>query len=273
MRISNSRIKSFLSCPRRYYWTYVKNLSPVSISIPLVFGRSIHRALAEWYANFSQPVTLEIFEATMRDAIKDVEWFKEEKDKYQLHINAGIELLKQYFERYKKEPFSVLQSELKFEVPLDSHTLVGRTDAIINWDGRFKLLEHKTTSKLGQNYLNKFNLDSQLTSYIYGIRKALKIDIQEVVLNCLRKIRIDAKKSEPEFVRDIIIRADEDLEIFEKEVVLIAAQIESCEQNPELFWRNTDSCIQYGTCAYHSLCMHGEDEAILSEYKERKWED
>lgn len=46
--ISYSQLSSFATCPRQWYWTYVKNLAPYQPSIHAVFGTAMHETIQTW---------------------------------------------------------------------------------------------------------------------------------------------------------------------------------------------------------------------------------
>ena len=46
--ISYSQLSSFATCPRQWYWTYVKNLAPFQPSIHATFGTAMHETIQSW---------------------------------------------------------------------------------------------------------------------------------------------------------------------------------------------------------------------------------
>lgn len=67
------------------------------------------------------------------------------------------------------------------------HRLVGKTDALVKWQGNIWLLEHKTSAIKGDQFWDQWDLDVQPTTYMYGIWKSIGLRPRGFVLDMIYK--------------------------------------------------------------------------------------
>jgi hypothetical protein len=143
------------------------------------------------------------------------------------------------------------------------HYFRGKTDAVVAWQGRTWLFEHKTEARTGDTYFTKFLLDSQPTGYIYGIRESTGLRPAGFVLNIIKKPNAQYK-GDPlaviGFEREVYIRSDADLDRFSRELSVLADDFEAAFFDDSKVYMNTRSCINWNRkCDFHDVCMnHGE---------------
>lgn len=152
------------------------------------------------------------------------------------------------------------------------HRFVGKTDAVVVWNGMIWLLEHKTTAILGEQFWAQWRLDIQPTGYIYGIQRSLGLKVGGFVLNAIwkpseaqvsawnkkRKNGADqAIKDYIKYEREPFLRSAEDLQRFERELIHSANEWERSIISgtfPHDGFANK-GCQQYNrVCEYHSMC-------------------
>lgn len=143
------------------------------------------------------------------------------------------------------------------------HYFRGKTDAVVAWQGRTWLFEHKTEARTGDTYFIKFLLDNQPTGYLYGIREATGLRPAGFVLNIIKKPNA-AFKGDPlsviGFEREVYLRTDADLDRFARDLGSLADDFEEAFFNPKKVYLNTKSCTNWNRkCDFHDVCMnHGE---------------
>lgn len=124
--ITMSSMKTFRSCPRKYYLRYEMGYRTVATSEALRFGTLFHLGLETWW----QTVDIDAAIAAMRKGVA--------ADAYEL-VRAE-ELMLGYHFKWEDEPLTVLAVEAEFRAPLinpatgaesKTWTLGGKIDAIV----------------------------------------------------------------------------------------------------------------------------------------------
>lgn len=166
--LTNSRIQAYASCPRRHYLRYELGISPQVDARVLRFGTCVHKALDNVRRGMDEGMALE-------DAIS---YFITEDFADHEQVRALVE---GYWRRWRPESWTVIQSEMIFEVPIINpasgaaariFTLAGKSDVIVKLDdGRTAVVEHKTTCDdlaPDSDYWKRLRIDSQISLYVLG---------------------------------------------------------------------------------------------------------
>jgi hypothetical protein len=179
-----------------------------------------------------------------------------------------------YIEHYAEsdEIWKPLNQEIECLVevgPPGSNTwLRMRADNLSIAKGGLYVVDYKTAGRLDPRDLLKYELDVQITSYVYGLSKFLTeqarsadplaepIFIRGAIIDVLVKTTI------PQFARELFTRTDEELAEFEAEWVEVLSEIRTRldrvaagEDWKIVFYRNTDNCFRYGTCPMRDVCL------------------
>lgn len=112
-------IKTYLTCPKKYYYQYVENVAMPKSSLPFEKGKKIH-ALANYYL---QNIKIDRIETAL----------------------TGAEL--EIWELLKQNPFynmNYLKSEFSLMLKLSDFWLGGRLDALVNNGDNYYILDYKT---------------------------------------------------------------------------------------------------------------------------------
>ena len=160
VEISNSGLECLMSCPRKYYWRYERKIQSLgeNQAPPLVWGSAIHKGLEVRGSGGDLSTACEAFRSvfTMESAPKYT-------------IQGGMLALKDYYERYQTEPYEVIENEYKFRVKVNGFVFIGIFDKVL-WNRETKrivVMDHKSTGRLGQDFYESANPNSQFTGYIY----------------------------------------------------------------------------------------------------------
>ena len=116
---SPNMIKTYLTCPKKYYYQYVENVAMPKSSLPFEKGKKIH-ALANYYL---QNIKIDRIETAL----------------------TGAEL--EIWELLKQNPFynmDYLKSEFTLMLKLSDYWLSGRLDALVNNGNNYYILDYKT---------------------------------------------------------------------------------------------------------------------------------
>ena len=265
-------IDTFQTCRKKYYYWGVRHLQTRTKSPALLFGGAIHDALDLYYTK-GLDVALENFRETYQDR---------ETDDLRTVAN-GVKLMEWYAKVYHTEPFEIMgKPETGFVFPIGDVLWGGRMDLPVKWkqDGSLWIMEHKTTSKVGFNFFNQFDLDKQITGYILAMEAFTGQTVQGCLVNLLqpwkevKRVTAKTKKPEDHFIRAPQTRTKELKERFKLNVHRIVRDINWCEENNEFYEaEKKDICFYYNyDCPYKGLCLYGEDERIIKrDYVVEKW--
>ena len=118
MRINISALNRYLECPRKWWYEYVLGRGRASRSQALMDGILWHQVVSGEVElpEDAPPWMKPAFEAWL-------EWKEKHSD------------------------IAILDTEVTLEAPLGPHTLFGRLDALVEWEGKLWHLQHKTMAK------------------------------------------------------------------------------------------------------------------------------
>ena len=216
MILNSSRAGTFHTCARRWaleYYLFGGGLRPAATDDRLAIGTAVHLGLALLYTNFhpeeaaarAKESYLSAREAEWGDAVLD-EWI----DSAELVHRMVLEYSRR---KSPKDDFSVVDVEEKFLVPLgevcyqcgndypkgklgpvcscgaEIHYWTGTRDLLVERDGAFAILDHKTTgSTPSEDFLRgNFSRSFQLLGYVYGTEKDSGREVKLYGVNALQK--------------------------------------------------------------------------------------
>lgn len=298
--INQSRWKAYQDCDRLYGWLHIEGLVPDRKKAYFEFGTAIHNAQVHAHTNGgTQKAFEEAAEMAKKEFMKGMGGPKLPGD--QEAIDQGVDTIKRmlpaYYEHYKAKGqlWKPLGMELAFCVEVGEGTnvfLVGRIDNLVTFMNGLWLVDYKTMSKLDMRDFLKYEIDIQLTAYIYGGTKKLSADsmAQGGKPVVIRGAIIDGlvKTKEPQFHREMYTRDVNDLREFEVEFCMkvweIAAKHAMVQKDRKLYdaytqkiwelgesagWKvifpkNTQQCFKYGTCSHRDLCVKDNDVRRMS---------
>lgn len=290
--LNQSRWKNFQDCDRLYAWEQIEGLTPDRPRLPLAVGTAIHKAQVEIHKGGSTPEAIKnatesavkLFTDSMRSRGPQLIGDAEQVEEGTQTIKT---LLPAYHQHWKSlgQQWKPLGQELSFCVEVGEGTkvfLVGTIDNLCVLNNALWLVDYKTMKKLDMREFMKYEIDIQLTAYIYGGTKQLSLDARKegkppVVI---RGAIIDGlvKTIVPQFHREIYTRNIQDLRDFEQEFCMKAWEIaakhaihrgDRAAYNlfrdkiydlgrtgwKTLFPKNTQQCFRYGLCDYRDLCV------------------
>lgn len=299
--LNQSRWKTFQDCDRLYGWFHVEGLEPDRPRKPLVIGTAIHKAQVAVHSKGFDPATVE--EATK----KATEFFTKAMNRGiqlpgdQAEILEGQKTIQKLLPAYYRhwgalgQVWKPLGLELSFCVEVGEGTnvwLVGTIDNLVTLNNSLWLVDYKTMGKLDMREFLKYEIDIQLTAYIYGGTKQLSIDAKKLGKPpvIIRGAIIDGmvKTLIPQFHREIYTRSIDDLREFELEFCMKAWEIaakhalvqgdrEKYDAYTTKMWelgraggwkvvfpKNTQHCFRYGTCSHRDLCVADTDVRRMS---------
>lgn len=175
--MTTSMVKCFKTCRKRYKYEYIDLLKPRVKPQALDIGTMYH-AMLEQYAikgdiNIPLPDQVDEYNFVVAKAM----------------ANAYVEFITD-----KKIEF--VEVELPFIVAIGyGKRLRGKIDAVIVRNGEVFLLEHKTTSQYGDNYLSSLLWEEQATNYLFAFNKLIEHgEVQGISQKALGMFYIIAEK-------------------------------------------------------------------------------
>lgn len=285
----------FLSCERKFYWRFVRDLIPKRKSFSLSLGGAIHKGLEVYYSNGLKEVealvayTKSAQEAGLPETVAESK--TEYRDKLGRSIELGALILIDYFEYYENDNIKVVQTELGISIILVAGKIVyvGKIDGLAEMGGRLYVLEHKTTSYLNARFLESFRPSFQVSGYILGTETTTSMKCQGAIINALgtsgvleypkeATSRIEAIGKR--FGRAITTRTNAELDRDLEQIKIIGLRIIQRLETLETsefgeFVMNPVACTSYYGCEYRYLCNCTDpgvmNSIIQGEYEKSPW--
>lgn len=266
MKIDYTQLQTFITCPRKYYNRYVLQLKKARYDerdIDKDFGSAVHAALEVLYKE--------------HDLVKAKQCFREgftglETEKCKTPANGEI-LIEAYW-NYWNKPVSDLSDtnletvgvEVLDTVEIGQVQYLVKVDRIVKNNIGHWFMDHKTTTKLGNNYFYQFDPNMQFSGYAKYVTAKYGQCAGGIVDAIVVGHREKPYKGEPagfhfKFVRDIVNRNKEQLADFEQNVIAWCGALgEALETN--VWPKNEGSCHGFKGCAYKELCTSCDDQEI-----------
>jgi len=251
---SASALKTFLTCPRQYFFRYVERAVPAFRSASLAFGHAFHAAVGAHLMNSSVAYSVplenlvetfrQMFLAELAESSVPV-FFDDEEQTAGAMTDQARQMLTVFVEQYPL-PTRVFGVEVPFELalvhPVTNETvqlpLVGAMDAIVQFDAYPQVVELKT----GKRRWSDQQVDQDLQPGVY--RKAASnmghrgAEVELVVIT---------KAKKPSLHRLPCARSLRD----EIELIELALSVERAVRAGVDFRRRDWQC---GTCAFAAEC-------------------
>ena len=280
--LTYSRLRMYLNCPASERLRYGACLVPkLGGSTPRLLGSAVHKGLET--GNTDEALAL-------FDSVVPVS--QEEQDQLDLDRATCKAML-----LGAKKAFPALeglQPEVEFNLPIINpltgkssrrFRLAGKVDGICTRDGETWLLEYKTASAIGKQYVDRLALDGQVTTYIYAMQRVLGKPIAGVIYRVIRKpsikrgqkesadefcTRLEADYQErPEFYfyEQLLYRKADDIQHYEQELWDITQRM-MWDRKHGICPHNTSRCTDFGSCEYMPICRHDNQWECMYEQRE-----
>ena len=140
----------------------------------------------------------------------------------------------------------------------------GRADMIADFAGGRYVFDEKTTSQLGQTWLNQWELRSQFTGYIWAARQA-NIETQGAIVR-----GISILKTKYDTLQVITNRSPWEIDRWLVQVTRDAQRMIRCWEEEWWDYSLDNACTEYGGCSLRSVCKSPDPETWLPMYFEPK---
>lgn len=189
MRVDNSTLRAVARCTTEAVWRYHLNFAPVEEGLPLLVGSAVHAALDTYFKNEGDVrLALGVLKQEYADFATPI---RDEDSRMSLANVTAI--LTQWFAEHPLDRVPWVMDGASFEqtfaidVPDTDIEFCGRLDGIVRHrtDGRWYVLEHKTTSRVTSYWSQKFQTSSQLTGYIWAGGQLKSVPIVGAFINAI----------------------------------------------------------------------------------------
>jgi len=176
--------------------------------------------------------------------------------------------------------------EVDFLVKLKHFDFSGKIDLLPCYrkSGKPIIVEHKTASKIGDSYIDRLPLDTQIRGYIFGAQEGLGLHPVEVLYDVIRKCSLRRKSDEdlddfnerialdyasrPEFYffRETLKFNSSDIGQFVNDMDLTFSEYSNIvdnydPKNPASWVCSDNICNEFfKNCPYMPLCLKGLDK-------------
>lgn len=282
-KINFSSLDIINTCLRKAHYQLDRKLKTESEPAAPLFGKGIHKALEHWYSLDASQRQLSAPDAkqaellayghganiTYDGALESIRRFVEcaiqlrslaDGDKRSL--SNGVRILKAYFAQYANDKLAIVRDgagspliERSFEFRmLETPRLIidyhGTMDGVFqNTDtGEVFVVDHKTTSSLGKEFIARANPNHQFTGYIWGARQ-MGVETNKFMVN-----GIQVAKTKCEFLRVPTERHAEDFyELTNAVMTAVNSYIHGLELK---LWPMSapTACTMWGSCQFLDAC-------------------
>lgn len=308
----NTKLGTYKSCPRKYYYRHVRNWRREGISVHLVFGLAWHESMdAVWQmlskgagATETLSVAYDVFlNQWTEDGLPDPRTEPQDAfDQYKAKTPGVAQEMLYHYINHRAQFLSnieLMAVEKPFMVPLypgnDELFYIGRLDKVFRWEGTVKAGEHKTTGMYAidggfqSSYLEQWSPNSQIDGYNFAGRMLYGEDFHSVWVDAA----LAHKKVHDKFKFIPVDRSIQQLDAWLYETREWISRIMDEEYNLELyrqadpnqkpmtylpgFAKNTNSCIDFGSpCPYKDICQFNANpenlDGIPEGFVEDEWQ-
>ncbi len=257
--VDNYQLSMFQTCPSKYDLRMNHKWTTRRQGAALGFGQLLHLGLEVWYASHDIEAAIQM--------IKD-NWPPNHPPDDFRNMEKCISVMREYVQCYPSELFRVVghgtdqpMLEVNFTLPLlgadgshlqtfDGHKIYygGIFDMLMDFNGQLYVVDHKTTTQLGDYYFEQYKPNNQITGYIWGAGHLTDRRVGGAMINAIGLM----KKSPTKFKRHYTVRSPEDIADWVVSVQHVCNLLRIAHNTGE--WpKFTSACTLYGRCEFHSV--------------------
>ena len=261
VRINSSAMSLLQTCQRKAQYNLFNQVESAP-SVAQSFGTLIHKALEQYYMLTPELHTPEIITEIWAKVALD---YQDPEDSSKPHTKAiGHKLLKSYADTFKNDPWVAVRdkdgkalTESQFEFPIFSfadeieYRLFGTIDMIVKntETGEYAVMDHKTGRTLGQEFVNRWNPNNQVSAYILALNKFYNFRSNKAVINGLQVAKTVHATCRVEARRDF-----DQLDEFVELARSYCRDLVDLSEGKQGRAADGITCSQFGGCAYQNVC-------------------
>ena len=288
--IDSSLLAAFRSCPQKARLEFVEHFKPAEPSVHLhagaAYASGLEAARVAYYVNGKSPSESEAI--GVMALLKHYGDFVCPEDSAK-SANRMAGALEFYFSRYPldKDPAVPITLpggkrgiEINFVEPIDLEDptmrhpetgdpllICGRLDQAVEYQGLILGEDDKTASQLGASWPRQWDLRSQFTCYIWGVRR-LGIPLQGFLIR-----GVSILKTKYDTMEAITYRPEWELDRWHQQVKRDIRRMISCWEEGYWDWNLDHACTEYGGCLFRNVCKMSDPSLLLEQqFQRRKWD-
>lgn len=250
--LSASSIKAYLDCGLFYKFSRIDKLEKAFISDNLLFGSTIHRALADYNqekivgTSMNAQQLQKLFENYLKEAFENTSRIKYSKNNsFESLLDQGKQMLQTYLSKVPKDDYEIIAIEEPFEFKINGLDLpmIGIMDLVEQDENNTVIIsDYKTMSS--STTINEIDENFQLTVYYMAARRNGYADREIVLkLDCL------VKTKQPKFMQVYTFRNHE----HEYRAIKKIKEVYSAIQK-QVFVPNAEGTWKCRNCEYKTYC-------------------
>ncbi|WP_367362508.1 ATP-dependent DNA helicase [Mesotoga sp.] len=179
-----SDLKIYETCPRQYEFFRYYDFTP-SRSAVIFFGLLVHQTIEEIHHIAMRAEISALNEQNIRQLFERTFQFLTMSDVRPIGKESKESAFKQvmnYYNQNKAEMGRIIQTEVDVSLEKDEYILNGKVDLLLGGDGRFELLDFKTSPKPKEDPELLRNYERQLCTYAYILEQRYGKHVDRMLL-------------------------------------------------------------------------------------------
>jgi len=270
----NHSLSYFQTCPAKYYYRMILQITPAKRAPALGFGISMHSGREAYKVAIKRG--MDHMSAIMTSLAKyQASWMKEMPDEMKADnmkedlrgLENGLKLLEGYLQKFRSPNYEPIHVEVPFAMSLgktfDGTEVIysGIVDDVSKWQGYNLVGEFKTTSWFPDaNFFERFRVSQAIFGYIKAAQEILNEPIHGAYAHGMwvhkePKQRTSRSKDFGDFFQSSMIApAQTQIDEAMENVVHTVEDVHVCKSRKFFPYNFGDACNMYRGCAYRDIC-------------------
>ena len=258
----STKLETLMDCARKHFFRYELGWEVDKPNIHLVFGIAWHEAMRHMLLTHNKDVQgalSEFMKVYRKEFLPETDIECAPKNP----IWAALGLV-EYAKHYSGEEFEVIELEVAGTVPISEvDALHFKLDSVVKTEKGIKSREHKTSGRHENNWREKWNLKTQIGTYLHALNCLYDIaEVEGVEVN--GAFFLKTKGKEVSFEQVLITKNHNMMNDWLYTVTFWVEYLKTCFEDlkeclitdniMECFPKNLGSCDKYGGCPYMPFC-------------------
>lgn len=215
MELTYSSLKSFLECPRKFFYSYIKKIKPKITPRPLSVGAAFHEAVEKIDSTYELEPGIEAIEKYFNACQEKIinigaeETIDDDLNENESRKKESVDLATFYFQSdHHKKPYKVIRYEYEgrvfFRNPFTRKKIRKfpfrfKVDGVCeDIHGNWWILERKTAARIDDAYIKSLSLDLQSILYL----AALSVDCGKNFAGVIYEVSTKNLPSPPKLLKN-----------------------------------------------------------------------